>query len=214
LKIKFTTSFPSRFLSMRGVATLRSAARQGGRQLSEPVLFLRALFRNAGAVGAPCASSRYLAEKMASVAPQEGAGVIIEVGAGTGAITKALLASGIAPERLIIIERSPLLFAHLKRRFPTLRVIFGDAADLASFLPSDRPVDAVISSIPFRSLPFATSEKIAEHWRQCLPPGTKIAQYTYALFGPLRHLSVRFTTDASTRVFRNVPPARVVTFRT
>ena len=62
-------------------------------------------------------------------------GHVIELGAGTGEVTKALLAAGIAPDRLALVERDPELVAFLRRHFRGPRIIEGDAARLPGFSP-------------------------------------------------------------------------------
>ncbi|CAB3744475.1 hypothetical protein LMG24238_07279 [Paraburkholderia sediminicola] len=117
---------------------------------------------------------------------------------------------GIRADRLLIIERSAALATHLRSRFPRLRIVQGDAGNLGDFLPADTPVDAVVSGVPLRSLPYAESHAIVEHWRAVLPVGTLIVQFTYALSGPLRHLTNGFIQLTSEIIWFNFPAARVV----
>lgn len=177
-----------------------------------PLLFLRELFSNPAAAGAPWPSSRQLGAKMAAGIPESGSGLVVELGAGTGVVTQALLDHGVEMERLLIIERSPVLFEYLRKRFPQLRVVLADAADCRDLIPAGTPIDAVISSIPLRSLPFEKSEAIVNHWRNLAPRGTRLVQFTYALRGPLRHLSSRFNVHDTEIAWFNFPPARVVSF--
>jgi len=89
---------------------------------------------------------------MANAVPKSGEGLVVEVGAGTGVVTEALLERGIPVHRLLVIEKSPLLCEYLSRRFPHLKVIQGDAALLASMLPTGATIDALVSGVPLRSL--------------------------------------------------------------
>jgi phosphatidylethanolamine/phosphatidyl-N-methylethanolamine N-methyltransferase len=52
---------------------------------------------------------------------------VVELGPGTGPITSALIARGVAPERLVLVEANPRFCALLEARYPTARVIGGDA---------------------------------------------------------------------------------------
>ena len=187
-------------------------ATQNATRNSSTLLFLRELFTNPASAGAPWPSSRYLGKHMAAPVAPEGQGLVIEVGAGTGVVTQALLDRGVAAERLLVVERSPLLFEYLRKRFPDLRVVLGDAAELQAMIPEGATVDALVSSVPLRSLPFLESEAIVTHWQAILPKGTVLVQFTYALRGPLRHLSARFPRRHTTIAWRNFPPARVVCF--
>ncbi|MBK6453167.1 MAG: hypothetical protein IPF84_11850 [Proteobacteria bacterium] len=56
---------------------------------------------------------------------------------GTGAITSALLARGLPPDRLIVVERDPILARHLRETFRGVSVIRGDAVELARLLAHD-----------------------------------------------------------------------------
>src|SRR5690242_4218822 len=89
---------------------------------SGPVVFLRSLLRSPATVGAVIPSSPGLSQMMVSrVDPNSAA--VLEVGAGTGPVTRAILDRGLEPERLFVIERDPSLVAYLRRRFPRVKVM-------------------------------------------------------------------------------------------
>ena len=91
------------------------------------VQFLSAWFRNPRQAGALLPSGASLAQAMA--APVDPArGLVIELGVGTGAITRALIARGVTPEQLILVEKDPALFGEMQRRFPGVVALQGDAA--------------------------------------------------------------------------------------
>src|SRR6478672_11312051 len=121
-------------------------------------LFLKRWLRRPFAMGAVVPSGRLLAEAMAcrTVSEIQGHdGHVIELGAGTGQVTKALLAAGIPGDRLALVERDPELAAFLRRHFRGPKIIEGDAARLPRLLAAhgvDR-VAAVVSSLPLLSLP-------------------------------------------------------------
>jgi phosphatidylethanolamine/phosphatidyl-N-methylethanolamine N-methyltransferase len=100
----------------------------------ESRLFLRRWLHNPMQVGAIAPSSRRLADAIAGQVPFDSPGWVIELGGGTGVVTDALLRRGLAPARLVVIERDPLLHRHLVERFPHVHVILGDAAKLAEAL--------------------------------------------------------------------------------
>lgn len=163
------------------------------------------------AVGAVCASGASLARRMADMVPP-GDGLVVELGAGTGAVTRALRAR-IAPERLIIIERLPAFCRLLRARFPELSVIQGDATRLCDYLPPDRPVAAVVSSLPLLSLPAPTQNAIVEQMRSATNEQGCIIQFTYALWGRSALARAGCLRETRALVLRNVPPARVERFR-
>jgi len=84
-------------------------------------LFARAICSGPQAVGAACPSSRRLADYMASQAVAASKGYIVELGAGTGVVTASLLDHGVAPERLIVVEKSALWPPTSKSASPTCR---------------------------------------------------------------------------------------------
>lgn len=139
--------------------------------------------------------------------------LVVELGAGTGVVTEALLARGIPPQRLIAIERSPALANLLRERFPEVRVVCGDAAELGTLL-QDAGAEArrvnVVSSLPLRSLPPSQVRAILGEIAQVLRAGGHWIQYTYAL--AQRAVPLGFQRCSSAFVWRNLPPARVDVF--
>src|SRR5260370_42026259 len=106
-------------------------------------------------IGAVAPSSRYLARAMATQVDLRRAEPVIELGGGTGSVTKALLEAGLPVERLIVVERDVRLYKMLRRRFPQLRVVLGDARHLVELLPplGIDAVSAVVSSLPLVAMP-------------------------------------------------------------
>jgi phosphatidylethanolamine/phosphatidyl-N-methylethanolamine N-methyltransferase len=100
----------------------------------ESRLFLSRWLHSPMHVGSIAPSSRRLADAIARQVPLDNPGWIIELGGGTGVVTAALLRAGVAPGRLVVIERDPLLHKHLVERFPEVHAILGDAAKLAEAL--------------------------------------------------------------------------------
>lgn len=87
-------------------------------------------------------------------------GCVVELGGGTGAVTAALLRSGVPCDRLIVIERSSHFVRHLRRRFPDVRIVHGDAADVDIAADGALPVKAIVSGLPLRCLPADEVKKI------------------------------------------------------
>jgi len=185
----------------------------GWAQAASPGLFLRELMSRPESVGAVLPSSRQLAWRMAAQVPVAGEGLVVELGAGTGSVTQALLDRGIAADRLWIVEQSPAFVQHLRHRFPALTIIGADAAGLESLLPANRRVDAVVSSLPLRSLPVDEVAAVLEQCRRCLPAGGRLVQYTYALWGHGGGSFSGFVEETGQYAWWNMPPARIRTFR-
>ena len=177
-----------------------------------PWLFVRELLNRPGVVGAVWPSSRQLARRMAALVPLASEGLVVELGGGTGAVTKALLEHGLSARRLVVVERSPAFVRHLRQRFPSVTVLQGDARQLASLLPPGEPVDAIVSSLPLRSLPQADASTIVAQWPQILRPGGSLIQFTYDLRGAPNHTLHGLIHRVSHLVWANLPPARVFLF--
>ena len=187
-------------------------------------LFLKRWLRRPFAMGAVVPSGRLLAEAMAETTKAvlaDRPGHVVELGAGTGEVTKALLAAGIPAERLALVERDPELARFLRGHFPPgagrPRIIEGDAARLPRLLAEHdvAPVAAVVSSLPLLSLPAGIVQSIVGGIFEALPRGAALVQFTYGPAPPVpRPVRERLHLDGAhgKRIWRNVPPAVVWTF--
>src|SRR5262249_4384 len=101
---------------------------------SEPILFLRRWLKDPLKIGAIAPSGRDLAAAMARLVPNDSQNPVIELGGGTGSITEAVLEAGVARSRLFVVERDEALHDLLVRRFPQVRILLGDAAELTALL--------------------------------------------------------------------------------
>ncbi|HEV2674862.1 MAG TPA: hypothetical protein VGV37_10000 [Aliidongia sp.] len=196
---------------------LQAAACQLKRGNSAAFFFLQWL-RAPGRMGAVVPSSRRLADAMARQIPSEArhdTAPVVELGGGTGSITRGILDSGIPPHRLIVLERDQRLADLLAKRFRGIIVLCGDAQDLQSLL-ADRGITrvaAVVSGLPLLLFPEEARKQVVDACFAVLAPGRPLVQFTYGFNAPLppheHHLHARRVA----RVFRNVPPAFVWTFR-
>jgi phosphatidylethanolamine/phosphatidyl-N-methylethanolamine N-methyltransferase len=178
----------------------------------EKGILLRELFRTPLQVGAICPSSRRLANRMAASVDLDADGFVVELGAGTGVITESLLRRGILPDRLIVIEKSASLAHHLSRRFPGVRVLHSDAADIPSIISNNEKVKAVVSSLPLRSLPRNQVARISLAWAQALAAQGRVVQFTYAPFSASAWMQAGLERMAHGTEWANMPPALVEVF--
>ncbi len=178
------------------------------------LLFLREFFTHPSAMGATFPSSNLLAKTIAQQIALPTNGYIVELGAGTGSITSGLLTHGIAAEKLIIIERSRAMATHLGKRFPQLKIINGDAQNLADLLNTHfHPVSAVVSSLPLRTLPKELVQKIGEQLENILDENGIFIQFTYNFWSKPLSPSPHFHCTHSHHVWWNLPSARVDVFK-
>jgi phosphatidylethanolamine/phosphatidyl-N-methylethanolamine N-methyltransferase len=178
---------------------------------SAPILFLKRWLKDPLMIGAIAPSSRELAAAMARLVPADSQDPVVELGGGTGVITQALLEAGIAPARLIVVERDEALHDLLVKRFPEVRVLRGNAADLGELL---RPLGvsracAVVSGLPLLAMRDSVRDRIVEESFALLGPGAPFIQFTYGLVSPIPRRKLGIQGEVKSRVLNNLPPASV-----
>src|SRR5262245_61823303 len=167
--------------------------------------------KNPRKIGAVAVSSPELAAAMARQVPRRDDGYVVELGGGTGPVTRAILESGVAPERLVVIERDPTLHRHLKKRHPGVTVLLGDALHLRTILKQRciAPIVAIVSSLPLLSMKEVERCRIGAQSFAVLEPGAPFIQFTYGLFSPLPRRRLAVQGRVKDRVLQNLPPANV-----
>lgn len=184
-------------------------------RIGDELRFLKGIVRTPRITGAVSPSGAALARLMASHVDPEGTDPVLELGPGTGPVTKALIEHGVAPERIVALEFSPEFCALLGQRFPGIRVVQGDAYRLGDSLPADldRPFSAVVSGLPLLMRPPAERQALIEAALDRMRPGGPFIQFSYSLMAPVPAVPGRFTVDRSRWVMLNLPPARVWLYR-
>jgi phospholipid N-methyltransferase len=189
-------------------------------------VFLRAWARDPMGVAAVLPSGRQLSQKMLkplSLLPDTNPATqrVIELGAGTGAFTRALIDHGLHARNLLVVERDAALHGLLCQRFPGLQVIRADACALrtaaqASGYLQEGPADAVISGLGLLSMPRATQRAILTEAFAVLRPGGCFVQFTYGHASPVSR-ALRDDLGLHVRraglAWRNAPPASVFVYQ-
>lgn len=179
---------------------------------SDLALFLRQLVRRPQEVVALSPSSAELARAMTDqLSPATGP--VAEVGAGTGKLTRAILARGVAPADLTLFELNPDFCAHLRRRFPGVRVLNQGAESLGTACPPG--LGAVISGLPLLSMPNEVQMAILQGALALLRPGGRFVQFTYGPVPPVAEevrQALGLAHERGEKVWGNLPPARVYRF--
>jgi phosphatidylethanolamine/phosphatidyl-N-methylethanolamine N-methyltransferase len=163
-------------------------------------------------VGAIAPSSRGLARAMAAQADSRQAGSVLELGPGTGVVTRALIDRGFAPERIVAIEYDPALASLMRARFSGVHVIQGDAFDLERSLGTRDPFVAVVSSLPLLYFPLARREALIATVFARLAPAAPFIQFTYGFRASVRPPAGATAIRAAV-VLLNLPPAQVWVYR-
>jgi phosphatidylethanolamine/phosphatidyl-N-methylethanolamine N-methyltransferase len=176
-----------------------------------PVLFFTRWLKDPLKVGAIAPSSRDLAEAMARLVPPGSRLPVIELGGGTGVVTRALLDAGVAPKRLFVIERDAHFHSLLTERFPGVSILAGDAAELVALLAplGITKVAAVVSGLPLLAMRKTTQQRIIEQSFALLEPDAPLIQFTYGLFSPIPRREFGVRGEVKRRILNNLPPASV-----
>lgn len=159
-------------------------------------------------------SSRALERQLVRTAGLAQARTVVELGPGTGGTTRALLRALPADARLLAVEQSAVFSRWLRERIADPRLLVPAGADAehlaellrAAHLPAP---DAVLSGIPFSTLPEAAAQRIARAVAECLAPGGRFVAYQ------MRDAVVRYVVahlgppQTARWQWLNVPPMRV-----
>jgi phosphatidylethanolamine/phosphatidyl-N-methylethanolamine N-methyltransferase len=194
---------------------LRRFEEKNGIRLDDEVRFFRSWIERPFAIGAVTPSGKALARTMAAYVDPSRPGPIIELGPGTGPVTEALLAQGIDPARLVLVEFNPSFCRVLRQRYPTATVVQGDAYGLKRLLSSLllEPAAAVVSGLPLFTKPLRTRLRLLSEAFSLMVPGAPFVQFTYAAVSPIPKRLERVNAEASERIWNNIPPARVWVYR-
>jgi len=172
--------------------------------------FLRGLLKDPRAVSAPTPSSPALAAAMAAMVDPLRQGLVVELGAGTGVVTEALLQRGISPDRLVVIEHSVYFADLLRSRFPGATVIQGDAFAFERYLPEHARISAVVSGVPLLNFPLWRRKFLIDQALAAQNAGGRFVQLSYGWQPPIPPGRRELT---KTIVWRNFPPAHIWTYR-
>ncbi|MDR7033577.1 phospholipid N-methyltransferase PmtA [Mesorhizobium sp. BE184] len=167
------------------------------------------------AVGSIVPTSSVTARKMASVINPNSGLPVLEVGPGTGVITRAILARGIKPYDLYAVEYSDDFVRHLRRSYPGVNVIEGDAFNLSAALGDhkDRTFDSVISGVPLLNFPVEQRIRYLESLLDRIPAGRPVVQLTYGPMSPIPAGKGDYTVKHFDFIIRNIPPTQLWVYR-
>ena len=180
--------------------------------VKERLSFLLQYFRNPKEVGAIMPSSPAAAEMMTrEIDPSQAP--VLELGPGTGSFTRAILARGVRPQDLTMVETNQEFCSLLAKEFPGTHVHCMNAADIAKRdIFGGRKVGAVVSGVPFLLLKPEEATSILRAVFEVLRPDAALYQVTYGFSVPFPRTAMRALGLVAThagRTFRNAPPASV-----
>jgi phosphatidylethanolamine/phosphatidyl-N-methylethanolamine N-methyltransferase len=184
-------------------------------RLDDEVQFIRSWLEKPLATGAVMPSGRNLARTMARYVDPETTGPVVELGPGTGPVTEALVAHGVDPSRLVLVEFNPDFCRLLRARYPAATVVQGDAYRLRRLLDGilREPAAAIVSGLPLVTKPVKTRLRLLWDSVALLAPGSPLIQFTYSVVPPIPRVVGGVSVQASERIWMNIPPARVWVYR-
>lgn len=133
-----------------------------------PLLFLRKFLKEGKRVASIAPSSKALAKSLCRHVDPLRPQVIVELGAGTGAVTKVAVQRMHPDSRLIAVEIDPQFAAILRQSCPRAQVLCCDAFDLAAQLDAMKiqSIDLLLSGLPTPSLPRRINEVVLDLFSQ------------------------------------------------
>jgi phosphatidylethanolamine/phosphatidyl-N-methylethanolamine N-methyltransferase len=167
------------------------------------------------AVGAIIPTSSVTARRMASVVDPRSGLPVLEIGPGTGVITKAILGRGVRAADLYVVEYSHDFVTHLRRNFAGVNVIEGDGFDLDKTLDDHGKTvfDCVISGVPLLNFPVARRVAYLESLLRRIPDGRPVVQLTYGPKSPIPPGLGDYEVEHFHFVLRNIPPTQLWLYR-
>src|SRR5579862_9294240 len=179
--------------------------------LGDAALFFGLWLQKPLRIAAIAPSSSRLAAAIAELVDLSRPGAVLELGAGTGSLTRGLLRRGCPPERLVALEGEAALAATLRREFPGIVTIAGDATELEDHLTVhgiDR-LSAVVSSLPIKWFSTAAQRDVVAPCLARLGPGGEFLQMTNAVTSPIAVRPLGLAGTRVAHVWRNLPPAQI-----
>ncbi len=178
--------------------------------LSNELQFLREFLARPFKVAAPVPSSRKLAEKIAEQVDPRPGGVVLELGPGTGAVTRAICERGVAGSDLIAIESDSRFVALLRQQLPRVHVIEGDAFGFRALLRDQASgLRSIVSGLPVLGRPIELRRRLIADAIMALKPGRPFIQFSYGAAPPLPSVEGLDVQRAAT-VWQNFPPMHVL----
>ncbi len=185
-------------------------------RFDEELRFFRGWMERPKAVGSIIPTSGVTARRMASIVrPERADDLVLELGPGTGVITRAILERGVKPENLVSVEYSPDFAERLREDFPGVNIVEGDAFDLETVLApwKEHRFDSVISGLPLLNFPLEKRISLVESLLDILPPGRPVVQLTYGALSPVPPGRGDYSVARFDFIIRNIPPTHLWLYR-
>lgn len=184
------------------------------------MIFFRQWMRDPLRTASIVPSGRQLARLMAASLPHD-CRRVVELGGGTGVITREVLRRGVEPQHLLVFELNRVLHDLLLRRFPDVHVCCADARMLHEVMQQlgfaqENTVDAIVSGLGLLSMPVTVQREILKKAFDALRPEGTLIQFTYGPFSPVSRVLCNELGLHGQRIciaWKNIPPASVYVYR-
>ena len=171
-------------------------------------LFFRRWLANPLQMGSIIPSGPALCRRIVAAIRRDEDEAVLELGAGTGVVSRALLAAGLPPEKLIVVEIVPDMAAHLARTLPGATVIQGDARALPELIARrwHGHIGSVVCGIPLVLLPRAEQARFITAI-EAVAPGRGFLHFSYCATSPLPARAHGLSARRIAWTPANFPPA-------
>jgi phosphatidylethanolamine/phosphatidyl-N-methylethanolamine N-methyltransferase len=185
-------------------------ANRFGQDIANAGLFFRRWMANPLQMGSIVPSSPALCRRLVAQTRYTPDQIVVELGAGTGVVSRALIDGGLPPERLHVVEIVPAMAQHLRTALPGARVIEGDARQLPHLIPAELHgrIGTVVVGIPLVLLPLAEQRRFIQAI-QAVAPGVGFILYSYCVTSPLPWKKHGLVAKREAWTPLNFPPASV-----
>jgi phosphatidylethanolamine/phosphatidyl-N-methylethanolamine N-methyltransferase len=173
-------------------------------------LFFKRWLANPLQMGSIVPSSRALCERIARAVRRAPDEYVLELGAGTGVVSRALIEHGVPADKLVVVEIVPEMASHLRSALPGVNVICGDAFELSRAIPEawQGRIGSAICGIPLVLLPTEQQRRFVSAV-ESVAPGRGFLLYTYCITSPLPYATLDLAAERVAWTPRNFPPASV-----
>ena len=192
--------------------------------MNENIQFPQAFLKNPLKVGAVAPSSPDLAWQMLEGITPDADNIIIELGVGTGAITKYVREILPDSESYLGIELDGRLVSSINTRYPEMNVVKGNACDLSAIyhMSGLGKASYILCCLPFVTLPEEVAAKVLAEIEKYMEQGClfRAFQYAHGYYTPAAIRLRKFMRDRygfskrSKLVAKNVPPAYTLSWST
>jgi phospholipid N-methyltransferase len=183
---------------------------------NRPIDFFKGFLRNPKEVGSVIPSSRFVIRRVLQCGEVSRSPVVVELGPGTGVLTREILRRMPRDGKLIAVELLPEFCSALRAtlRDPRLFIYQGSSVDLEKALTEagESEADLVVSGVPFSTMGRGEGLRTLQAARRVLAPNGRFVAYQFR--SAVRRMAEPVFGPAETRSgFWNIPPMRIYTFR-